>query len=141
MVEIHAWITLRYDDYDSEDQYQKQFVSRFKQYLQNDFNWLLTSSHCQLVSYNGLECFTIHGQHNHKDENFYPLEIFEWVAKEGKGSYGMLYLFDDEDRQNNNKFQVYILKRGKLIQETDSFLSPYFPEVEKKYDKLNPSKD
>ncbi|MDO1447341.1 Imm7 family immunity protein [Rhodocytophaga aerolata] len=140
MIEIHAWITLRYDDYDTEEEYQRKFIAHFKQYLQANYDWLLQEDYCKLIVYNGLDCFSLHTQHNHKGK-FYALKIFEWVAKEGKGSYGMLYFHDEEDDSLHNEFQVYVLKRGKLYKQADKFLSPYFSEVEKVYDDLNPPKD
>lgn len=141
MIEIHAWITLQYSDYHFEEQLQRRFIANFKQYLKENFEWLLQENYCHVTVYNGLDCFSLHKQHNHKGKEFYPLEIFEWVAREGKGSYGILYYYDDEDEELYNEFQVYVLKRGKLLKEVDKFLSLYFSEVERGYDELDPPKD
>lgn len=53
----------------------------------------------------------------------------------------MLYYYDDEDKEKGNEFQIYVLKRGKLLKQEDRFLSPYFSEVEREYDELDPPKD
>ncbi|WP_052732768.1 Imm7 family immunity protein [Hymenobacter terrenus] len=142
MIEIHAWITLRYSDYDSEDHLQRDFIANFKGYLAQQYNWVLENSYGRFIDRNGLECFAIDVQHNHKD-SFYVLDIFSWVAKESTGSYGLLYFHDDEDQEAFNEFQVYVLKRGKLAKSKDSFLSPYHEEVERKreYDENNPPED
>ncbi|UOQ70436.1 Imm7 family immunity protein [Hymenobacter cellulosilyticus] len=141
MVEIHGWITLRYSDYHSEEAPQREFVARFKQYLEQTGIWPGFAHLCQLTVYNGQYCFTITAQHNHPGQPFYPLEIFTWIAQESTGSYGLLHFHDDEDPALHNEFQVYVLKRGKLIKAADSFLSPYFEEVEREYDAANPPLD
>jgi hypothetical protein len=142
MVEIHGWITLRYSDYHSEERLQNDFVYSFKSYLHSHHSWILSEGIGRFTSRNGLECFSIDVQHNHAGEPFYLLELFAWVAKESSGSYGLLYFHDDEDEAYQNEFQVYVLKRGKLIKgKTDPFLSPYYEEVEKKYDADNPPLD
>jgi hypothetical protein len=140
MIEIHAWITLRYSDYDSEDHIQREFVENFKCYLVQHYDWVLENSYGRFINQNGLECFAIDVQHNHKG-SFYMLDIFSWVAKESTGSYGLLYFHDDEDPEAFNEFQVYVLKRGKLTKSKDPFLSPYLEEVEREYNDNNPPKD
>jgi len=141
MIELHAWIRLRYSDHDSEDHLQRDFIANFIGYLAQNHNWVLADSHGRFINRNGLECFTLDALHNHKDEPFYALTIFSWVAKKSAGSYGLLYFHDDEDSDSFNEFQVYILKRGKLIKAKDMFLSPYQEEVEREYDENNPPKD
>lgn len=141
MIEIHAWLTLRYSDYDSEEQLQRKFIADFKGYLAQNHNWVLADSYGKFIDRNGLECFTLDVQHNHKGEPFYALDIFSWVAKESTGSYGLLYFHDEEDQEFFNEFQVCVLKRGKLTKSKDSFLSPYWEEVEREYDEHNPPRD
>jgi hypothetical protein len=141
MVEIHGWITLRYSDYHSVDSEQNDFVYRFKQFLLKHCDWVLDGEIGSLTRRNGLDCFTLNVQHNHPGEPFYPLDIFTWAAENSTGSYGMLYVNDDENEAHQNEFQVFVLKRGKLIREQDIFLSPYLEEVEKEYDETNPPQD
>ncbi|WP_460582340.1 Imm7 family immunity protein [Hymenobacter arcticus] len=144
MVEVHGWITLRYSDYHSEIVEQENFLYTFKQFLLKHCAWVLSDQEGQsgsLISRNGLDCFTLNVQHNHPGSPFYPLDIFTWVAENSTGSYGMLYFHDDEDAIHHNEFQVFVLKRGKLVKANDHFLSPYVEEVEKEYDESNPPKD
>jgi hypothetical protein len=141
MTETHAWLTLRYSDYHSEDAPQHQFLAAFKSYLQQQFPWVLGDGLGRFINRNGLVCFTIDAQHNHKGEPFYPLEIFSWVARHSTGSYGLLYFNDDEDPAHHNEFQVYVLKRGQLHQAQDSFLSPCLEEIEREYDENDPPRD
>ena len=141
MVEVHGWITLRYSDYHSIEAEQNDFVYRFKQFLLKQSNWVLDDQIGSLTRRNGLDCFTLNVQHNHPGEPFYPLDIFTWAAENSTGCYGMLYFHDDEDEVHQNEFQVFTLKRGKLIKEKDAFLSPYVEGVEKEYDENNPPQD
>ncbi len=141
MVEIHGWITLHYSDYHSVDAEQNDFVCRFKQFIIKRCKWVLDDQISSLTSRNGLDCFALNVQHNHPGTPFYPLDIFTWTAENSTGSYGMLYVYDDESKDHNTEFQVFVLKRGKLVKEKDHFLSPYFEEVEKEYDEENPPQD
>ena len=134
---------MRYSDYHSEDDKQNDFVYSFKQFLKKHCEWVLGDPAGQighLTRRNGLDCFIIAVQHNHPASPFYPLDIFKWAAENSTGSYGILY-FLDEDEARHNEFQVFVLKRGKLIESKDSFLSPYFEEVEEEYDADNPPLD
>lgn len=117
---------------------------RFEQFLRQHCKWVLDEEAGKigmLTRRNGLDCFTMAVQHNHPGIPFYPLDIFKWAAENSTGSYGILYFFNDEDKVCHNEFQVFVLKRGKLIESKDYFLSPYFEEIEKEYDEHNPPKD
>lgn len=141
MTETHAWLTLRYSDYDSEDAPQQAFLAAFQEYLRQHHAWVLREGLVRFAHRNGLACFTLDAQHNHKGEPFYPLEIFRWAAEHSTGSYGLLYFQDDEDPAHDNEFQVYVLKRGKLIKAQDPFLSPCIEEIEREYDENDPPRD
>ena len=46
------------------------------------------------------------------------------------GSYGLLYVHDDESKDDCNSFVVYKLARGKVERIADTLLSPFIPTVE-----------
>lgn len=46
------------------------------------------------------------------------------------GSYGLLYVHDDEAKINSDVFVVYKLARGKVERTVDTLLSPFIPTVE-----------
>jgi hypothetical protein len=58
------------------------------------------------------------------------LDLFTQIAHVAPGSYGVLYLHDDEDPAHCNAFEVYVLRRGALTMQADPFLSPFVPLVE-----------
>lgn len=147
MVEAHGWITLRYSDYHGENDEQRHFIARFKAFMHQHYEWVVdckieqTEPIGRITNRNGLECFTLTVQHNHAGKPFYPIGIFSWVAQNSTGSYGLLYFHDIEDQAHENEFQVFVLKRGKLVKASDSFLSPCLEEIEREYDPTDPPKD
>ena len=73
------------------------------------------------------------GYRNHQQIGlFSPIEFFKYVATQAPGSYGILYVRDDEDMvdDNDNKFKVYVLAHGQLTEREDPFLSPFVPQSE-----------
>ncbi|RKN84344.1 Imm7 family immunity protein [Paenibacillus ginsengarvi] len=128
MFEFYGWIVLRYHTHDTNEFLQDQAYNRFINYLKD----IDTEELSNIRRRNGQDSWTISGLHNHFSN--YVLEIYNWVSGNLPGSYGLLYTHDDEDDEDNNKFVVWKLARGKLTRETDSFLSPYIPVVEDEYD-------
>jgi len=126
--EFHGWAVLRYHTHDTDIRLQDKAFNDFKQYI-NDADPMKNSI---IKRHNGLDSFLISGLHNHKSE--YIIEIFKWIAKNISGSYGLLYIHDDEDLENDNKFIVWKLARGEVKKTNDLFLSPYVPTVEDEYD-------
>ena len=60
-------------------------------------------------------------------------EVFMLVNKIGElaeGSYGLIYLYDDEAVGKENQFQVFSLSRGSVEEFSDQFLSPIAPTIE-----------
>jgi hypothetical protein len=61
------------------------------------------------------------------------LGLFTHIGDVAPGSYGLLYMLDDEDPEHENRFSVYVLARSTLSEQTDPFLSPFVPLVEDLY--------
>lgn len=100
MVEVHGWITLRETYKLVEDENGEYFIE-FSRYA------------------------------NHRSGDVMDLlSLFETVGRIAEGSYGLLYMHDDEDREHYNDFVVYRLARGRVTVFQDSFLSPLIPVVE-----------
>ncbi|WP_211748064.1 Imm7 family immunity protein [Paenibacillus sp. Marseille-Q4541] len=60
---------------------------------------------------------------------FNPVGIMENIGMIAPGSYGMLYVFNDEHSKHSNEFIVYVLARGSVKEKKDPFLSPLIPVV------------
>ena len=58
------------------------------------------------------------------------INLYNLVAEKAIGSYGLLYVYDDESKSDNNRFVIYKLARGKIEKSADSLLSPCIPTVE-----------
>lgn len=63
-------------------------------------------------------------------------DMLRWIADNGRGSYGLFYLHDDEDNgtykratgvDRSNCFRVYRLVHGELVELDDPFFGQIFP--------------
>jgi Immunity protein 7 len=70
------------------------------------------------------------GCNNHAQWHEAIVDLFSYVATVAPGSYGLLYIENDEDPEHPNHFRVWVLARGALVERGDPFLSPHFPVVE-----------
>ena len=131
MFEFHGWATVSYDTHDTDSSLQERCWENLLQHLQ-----LLDSDLIQTQRHNGCDSLSISGQHNHRAE--YVLDLFRWVASNAPGSYGLLYVRDDEDvhrlGDHSNVFRAWKLCRGSFSEMDDPFLSPCIPVVEDPYD-------
>ena len=58
-------------------------------------------------------------------------EVFKLIGEIAEGSYGIIYLYNDEDTDGKeNYFQVFSLARGMIKENLDEFLSPIIPTIE-----------
>ncbi|SFC86287.1 Immunity protein 7 [Ruminococcus albus] len=58
------------------------------------------------------------------------ISVFTEISKAADGSYGVIYLRDDEDKNNCNEFQVFVFKHGTCSKVSDNKLSPCIPQIE-----------
>jgi len=127
MFEFHGWASIQYHAHDTDAVLQDCCWSRLVGYVDSIPNDLV-----RLQRYNGCDSLHIAGKHNHRSE--YVIDLFSWVAANAPGSYGLLYIRDDEDHTRganySNCFRVWRLARGQLTECDDSFLSPAIPTVE-----------
>lgn len=129
MYEFHGWITLRETSGTSEDTKLEETVAHLQNYIKN-LHWEQGLLDVRWV--NGQLHLALSGFVNHKGEKEQEiLSLYTYVSNITPGSYGLLYILDDEDSKGyDNTFQVYVLARGKINKNTDSFLSPFVPTVE-----------
>ena len=126
MVEVHGWITIR-ETYEATDE------ENFDEILKLIDVEMKKLKYCnpQIVRING-ECFIeLLACTNHMSLDVKELiSFFEIVGKVAKGSYGLLYVHNDEDKDNYNSFVVHRLARGKVEIYRDTLLSPIVPTIE-----------
>lgn len=129
MVELHGWITIRetFRAVWEEEEKIDLLVAKIRDEI-NRLSWFKP----EIKAQNGewfLE-FTLFSNRI----NPQILEVFElckWIGKVADGSYGLIYLYNDEDRNGKeNQFQVFSLARGVVSENNDPFLSPIIPTIE-----------
>ena len=126
MVELHGWIKLRETykavDEDNDDEIIKNIQEEIDK---------IEYPKLQIRAINGeffidFSLYTNHLSGDVKD----LIAFFETVGKIAEGSYGLLYLHNDEDEENYNNFIVHRLARGKVEIYRDKLLSPIIPTIE-----------
>ena len=131
MFEYHGWISIRYHTHDTNEEKQTLCVKKVAE-LASAYNFPLVKD----LQYNGLETIHFAGQHNH----FSPKvpDFFSKVGEIALGSYGLLFILDDEDPDHYNQFQKFTLIRGKISRTIEESLSPFIPIVEDESDPSRP---
>jgi hypothetical protein len=123
--EYHGWITVRETAQADDDDVRLQEVvdgiaARIREidspYLL-DLRWM-----------NGEPFIHLGGSRNHHDPEI-PA-FFREVGQRAPGSYGLLHLWDDEDRGRENEVRVLRLVRGRVAEDTETRLSPCIPVLE-----------
>lgn len=132
MIEYQGWATIReaFCEEDEDDAALADIAARLEAYIAKlaGRNWC----ECTFRNINGAWRLFVMGYRNHASGDWPEiLALFEWIAEQAPGSYGVLSCHDDEDAQGrDNEFQVFVLRRGSLTRSHDPHLSPYFPMVE-----------
>jgi hypothetical protein len=73
----------------------------------------------------------VSGSSNHRGAEFNDVvECFRRIGVTATGSYGLLHVWDDEDDAHENEFRIYVLRRGQVVVESDSSLSPCVPQID-----------
>lgn len=134
MFEYHGWITFVYSPYDVEDEDEK--LREVISYAKNFIEQVLNKRHiAELKVINAEYMASFAGSANHRSPDVEAvIELFEEIAKRATGSYGLLYIWDDEIADFNDEFQVGRLARGEFIFTKDPFLSPRIPTLEDPYE-------
>jgi len=129
MFEYHAWITIQHSAGDEDD------ADLNAAYLRAEEELLPLQGDPSLVNLrwiNGMAQLHLSGFLNHRSgEGQNVIDAFYRIGAVAQGSYGVLYMLDDEDQGGkNNEFQVLVMRRGQVTQEEDHFFSPYIPLIE-----------
>lgn len=130
MFEYHGWVSIRetagLDDNDN-DELLRDRVRRVRQCLTELGDYALLD----LRGLNVGPFLHVGGKPNHRG-TWGPaiIELFRQVGRIAPGSYGLLYVWDDESGPHANEFRVFRLVRGELTEHPDSLLSPCIPTLE-----------
>jgi hypothetical protein len=133
MFEFYGWAKLRSDTYESTDEAMALLFAGVQSHLQQLRQDGIVA-HVD-VGVDHFRVFLVAGLRNHLYRPVF--DLFEWIAENGPGSYGLLYVWDDEDTHvadYSEVFRVWRLARGELQEMDDPFLSPTIPTIEDPYD-------
>lgn len=130
MIEYYGWINLRDSTYESDDKEMNIVLSKLYSYI-SKYKLNDTSGLVNLHKVNGSYQLLITGNTNHLSQDVIDIfNLYEFIAEIAKGSYGLLYIRNDESEDAFNEFEVFVLAREKIKKEKDPFLSPCIPVIE-----------
>jgi hypothetical protein len=125
MYEFHGWASVAHTAGAREEKPQSRLWKRFTGMLGTA---LPEGGAHTAVRHDGSDHFSFSGAHPQREA--YVLEVFQWLAENAPGAYGLLYVWDsDSDDGQQNAFSVWRLRRGKLVEHRDPFFSPRIPAV------------
>jgi hypothetical protein len=154
MLAAHGWVIVRssralyhgarIDDVDDVDERvdaaDEELFARLKTLLRGheppDLDWSFRPG---MNNVRGV--LMLSSSRNHRGARPTVLTVLDWLAENGPGSYGLVYIHDDEDRARvivagaetkdfSNVFRVWRLLEGAVEEFDDPFLSPLFPTVD-----------
>lgn len=141
MYEYHCWIVIDHRDYgrlweegqiEGSDYYNQldAITDKLTQIIATN-NGPLRTEFKIIKGGNGQSTIHFSGLRNHYYSE--PLEVLEWIRENAPYSYGLLYIHDDEDSENQDNFIVYRLARQEIKKFNDIILSPYLETIERGY--------
>ena len=122
---------------DSVDAADRQLWDDFRRWMASQeepfIKWAL---HEQNNNHRGVLIYCV--SRNHRSSAVW--DMLKWIARNGSGSYGLLFVHDDEDLIDNhsygrgnvdhsNVFRVHRIANGQLSEMSDPFFGPIVPNL------------
>lgn len=129
MITFNGWVVIQ-ESFTEEDENDKLLQIIIEKIKAKITTLAYLNENYTLENLNGSYHLSIMADHNHRTEHI--IDFFKWISAIAIGSYGILYVQDDEDtsRGNENQFVVWVMKKGTVTEMDDIYLSPVFPEIE-----------
>jgi hypothetical protein len=126
--EYHGWVSISTDTYEEDDDRRDAAVTAIRSRIAQIGEYGLLD----LRNMNGHWFLHLSGMPNRAGQ--WAAEVvglFSFVGDTAPGSYGLLYIRDDEAKHGHgNEFQVLRMVRGRVSEERDQLLSPCVPTLE-----------
>ena len=125
MVEYHGWFTLR-ESLEEEDDETR--LAAIVSDVSGEIS-LLEEGHriVGMKVVNGVHMGWIGGCTNHRGPDIEEVfQLYGLIAKRATGSYGLLYIWDDECEAEGNEFRVWKLAKGVLVRSSTGIDRPVF---------------
>lgn len=128
MYEYHGWITVQGSSGDESDSEHETAISSARTVV-SDLSTMAGLADIRTV--NGSTQVHIAGLFNHRSLRGEKVEAaFRQIGEVAPGSYGALYIRDDEAPGSTNEFQILAMRRGEVVRFADTYLSPCIPTIE-----------
>lgn len=131
MFEFHGWIVLKslsHAEFQKAkidiEQFDKDTSKLQKRFLKQAEKLGVSEFVHAGNSLNTFISFSVQGLRNHCWTEVF--ELYVWVAKQGRGSYGLLHVLDGEG-ENYPDWHVWKLQDGQLTEHGDPYFSPWHP--------------
>lgn len=87
--------------------------------------------HSKIFGQNGQVSCCFFTNRNHYGDSFDNLyeKLIEIIKMEPE-SYGIIYVYDDEDSIFYDSWQVWVIRKGMIEKKVDTFLSPLSKKIE-----------
>ena len=128
MIELHGWLSVR-ETCGNEDLLSETELEDINKRVDK----LIKSADGYITEeYRNGERFirTLFCSNHRTAETEEIISLYGKISEAAAGSYGLIYLLDDEDKDHCGEFLVYIFKRGRCGIKNDKYLSPVIPEIE-----------
>ncbi|TCM47898.1 Imm7 family immunity protein [Kribbella sp. VKM Ac-2568] len=134
MFEWHGWATIVASSEAEEDAEadgrQRGVEARVAQAVASAKGRGVVNETADLRHANGSLHLWLAGSHNHRAEAV--IDLFRSVARIAPGSYGVMYVFDDD---LTDTWERWVMRRGSVNSEVDASLSPHVGMVEDPYNR------
>ncbi|MEL7603196.1 MAG: Imm7 family immunity protein [Bacillota bacterium] len=129
MFEYHGWINIQESTSEVDEGNLANIIDDIRSNITKCFRG---NGFIDLRPINGSYHLCLSGFTNHKaQEEKDIINLFYYIGERAHGSYGLLYMRDDEDINGlENEFIVYTLYRGNISFRKDIYLSPIIPTIE-----------
>lgn len=128
MIELHGWLTI-YETYDDEDLCSQEMLDDVMCKVKTIISESDIDTEMKYVNGTPFLNTLICANHRTKEiDNI--IETYKNIAQIATGSYGIIYLRDEEDCEHSNEFQIYLFMHGNCISKLDNDFSPCIPMIE-----------
>ncbi|WP_280316866.1 Imm7 family immunity protein [Nocardia wallacei] len=129
MFEYHGWITIQGSAGDESSAASEATVRAVEVELAE---LRVLPGLVDVRTVNGSAQLHLAGLSNHRGgQGELVLQTFRRISEVAPGSYGLLFVRDDEDAVGrDNEFQVLAMRRGSVTETRDQHLSPCIPVIE-----------
>ena len=128
MVELHGWLSIC-ETFEDEDLLPQAELEIIKQKIKDII--LKNSCGIELKYMNGFPFVNTLFCSSHRTKEVDDIiQTYKSISEIATGSYGIIYVRDDEDEVHYNEFQSYIFKKGRCTYRVDTDFSPCIPVIE-----------